>query len=69
MLWKVKMDMIPTHDNVHAEIKDNNSPGLYRDTITVSLGRSLKQRDTHNGCSALELVIAQKSRGSMVEHV
>ena len=54
---------------MHTEIKDDNSPGLYGDTITVSLGHSLKRGDTHDGCSALELVIAQKSRGSMVEYV
>lgn len=58
-----------THDNVYAKIKDNNSPGLYQNAITVSLARSLKQRGTYNGCSALELVITQKSSGSMMEHV
>ena len=58
-----------THDNVYAEIKGNDSPGLYKNTVTVSPARSRNQRDTHNGRSALELVIAQKSSSSMVEYV
>ena len=65
----METDVRLTHDNVHAEIKDNDSPGLYQNTVTVSLARSRNQRDTHNGRSALELVIAQESSGSMVEDV
>ena len=63
------MVTVLTHDNMYAEIKDNNSPGLYRNAMTVSLARSPKQRGTYNGCSALKLVITKKSSGSMMEHV
>ena len=65
----METDVRLTHDNVYAEIKGNDSPGLYKNTVTVSLARSRKQRDTHDGRSALELVIAQESSGSMVEDV
>lgn len=58
-----------THDNMYTKVEHNNSPGLYRNIIMVSLARPLKRRDTHNGRSALELVIAQQSGSSMMEHV